>query len=1064
MGALPALWTDGLSCGPLATATMTFTRLLLPCLCFVVCSLELNAQATTVYTEAWRTFKEAEDHRQKNVLEKAQREYAEVVEMLLPVHQPEAELLRIQAELNVAKLAVRLGKSDGEKLILDFVRRYQPDPIANTALLEIAKYYFDQNELDKAQEYYLLVPRSTVSPEEQAEVNFRLGYTYFVQKDFDEARRYFQFSKNTQGEFYYPTNYYLGIIEFFEGDYEGATEQFLIAERDPQYSAYIPYYLTQIYFAQGQYDTLVTYAAPLVEGGGSSLKNRKEMEQLLGQAYFEQGNYTAALPLLESYAKGNRKLREEELFQLAFARYQNQEYATASEAFREVSGQDTEIGQSANFYLGDIALRQGDGVGARTAFAAAGRQSFDAELQQEALFNYAKLSYELGYPADAITAIQQLPPESNYYGPGQKLLGDVFTTTQDYQRALDILEAMPNRSPELDEAYQRVAFLRGQQLLGQGNMVQSKVLLQKSLEKPVNPSYRAQATYWLADLANRQQDYATSIRLTNDFLAQARSMQGLPAQTSVYTGNYLQGYNYLKQDDYGSALTYFTNTVEGIERNLPYINDPDVRERVLGDAVLRAGDAHFTRNQYDLAARYYDDAIQRKTVGFVYALYQKALIEGLRGRSADKVLALEQLVQNYPNSQYADDALYQLALTYQELNRPQQALEPLRTIISQYKVNSPLVNQSLLQLGLISYNLGNTEAAVNYYKQVFASNPSPGEATRARDALREIYVDDMGQANLFFEFFETLPGQEISTDARDSISFRAAVSQYENGNYERAVAALTDYLRQYPQSPNTLPGVFYRGDSYVALRQYNDALPDFEAVINAGPSRFYLPALKKASLIAYNSVQDFQRSFRLYTLLEAAADSEATRFDAQVGALQSAYRIDDTRATEDYAAKVANNPNADGGQRTIANFYLGKIAYDRSDLVRAIPYFDQVIANSDDERTAEARYLRADAIYKQGDLDRAQQLALEANRESSGYPYWVAKTVILLSDVLRDKQDLYNSRAALEALLENYSEDAELVAEARQKLARVEAEIQAGSRLNTAPTNPARLELDNSGN
>ena len=1043
---------------------MTFTRFLLPSLLIVAFSLGLAGQATTVYTEAWRTFKQAEDHRQKNLLDKAKREYEEVATMLLPVHEPEARLLRIQAELNAAKLAVRLGNSDGEKLILDFVRRYRPDPIANAALLEIANYYFDQNELDKAVEYFLMAPRDMMTAQEQSLVNFRLGYAYFVQKDFDEAKRYFQFSRNVQGEFYYPTNYYLGIIQFFEGNYEVAAEQFRIAEKDPQYQPYIPYYLTQIYFAQRRYDELIAYAQPLLEGGGTSLRNKQEMEQLLGQAYFERGDYANARPLLENYAKGNRRLREEELFQLAFAQYQTQDYAQASQTFREISGQNTEVGQSANFYLGDIALRQGDGVGARSAFAAASRQSFDEEMQQEALYNYAKLSYELGYPSDAITAIQQLPRESTFYSQGQRLLADVFTTTQDYARVLDILDQMPDRSPQLDEAYQRAAFMRGVQLLGQGELVQSKALLEQSLQRPVNNSFRAQALYWLADLANRQGDYATSINLTNQFLTQARSVTDLPAQSSVYTANYLQGYNYLKQNNYASALNYFTAAVEGIERNLPYITDPDVRERVLGDAVLRAGDAYFSRNQYDLAARFYDDAIRRQTIGFVYALYQKALIEGLRGRQAEKVLALERLVQSYPNSQYADDALYQLALTYQELNRPQEALEPLRTIIRQYKVNSPLVNQSLLQLGLISYNLGNSEAAVNYYKQVFASNPTPGEATRARDALREIYVDDMGRADLFFEFFETMPGQEITTDARDSITFRAAVSQYENGNYERAVSALTQYLQQYPQSPNALPGVFYRGDSYVALRRYNDALPDYEAVINAGPSRFYLPALKKASLIAYNSVEDFPRSYRLYTLLEAAADSEATRFDAQVGALQSAYRINDMQATADYAAKVAGNRNATAAQQTIANFYLGKIAYDAGDYPKAVPYFNVVIENSDDERTAEARYLRADAIYKQGDLDRAQTLALEANRESSGYPYWVAKIVILLSDVLRDKDDLYNARAALEALLENYDEDPELVAEARQKLAAVEAQINSGSRLNTQPTDPNRLELDNGGN
>jgi tetratricopeptide (TPR) repeat protein len=1042
---------------------MTYTRFLLSSSLILLFG-QLTAQATTVYTEAWRTFKQAEDHQQKNLLEKAQREYAEVVDMLLPVHQPEAELLRIQSELNVAKLAVRLGKSDAEKLILDFVRRYQPDPIANTALLEIAQYYFDQKELDKAIEYYGRVPRNTMSPAEQAEVNFKLGYAHFVRKDFDEAKRYLQLTRNVRGEYYYPTNYYLGVIQFFEGNYEVAAEQFRIAEQDPQYAPYIPYYLAQIYFAERRYDELIEYAAPLVEGGGSRLRNKKEIEQLLGQAYFERENYAAALPLLESYAAGNRRLREEELYQLAFARYQTENYAAAAETFREISGQDTEVGQSANFYLGDIALRQGDGTTARTAFGAASRQTFDEDLQQEALFNYAKLSYELGYPDDAIRAIEQLPAKSRYYRQGQELLGDVFTTTRDYQRALTLLEAMPDRSPELDEAYQRAAFYRGLEVMQQGDLTAAEDLLQRSLRRPIDPKLRAQATYWLADIAHRREDYTTSIQLTNQFLNQARSVEGLPAQSSVYTANYLQGYNYLKQDDYPGALPYFTRTVESVERNLNYIGDPDVRERVLGDAVLRAGDAYFSQNQYDQAVRYYDDAIERRTIGFVYALYQKALIEGLRGRNADKILALEQLVRNYPNSQFADDALYQLALTYQELGRPQQALQPLRTIIAEYKVNSPLVNQSLLQLGLISYNLGNSEAAVNYYKQVFTSNPTPGESVRAREALREIYVDDMGRADLFFEFFETLPGQEITTDARDSISYRAAISQYENGNYERAVTALTDYLRRYPQSPNTLPGVFYRGDSYVALRRYDAALPDFEAVINAGPSRFYLPALKKATVIAYNSVQDFQKAYRLYTLLEQAADSESVRFDAQVGALQSAYRLNDVQNTEAYAAKVANNTNATAAQRTVANFFLGKIAYDRGNLVRALPYFDQVISTSDDERAAEARYLRADIVYRQGNLDRAQQLALEANRESSGYPYWVAKTVILLSDVLRDKDDLYNARAALEALLENYTEDEEIIAEARRKLAEVEALIQAGSRLNTQPTDPDRLELDNGGN
>ncbi|MEM7575607.1 MAG: tetratricopeptide repeat protein [Bacteroidota bacterium] len=1038
-------------------------RLLLAGLVALLGTGPILAQYSSIFTEADRIFKLAEGHRAQNLLPLAQSQYQEVLEILRPLHQPDAELLRIQSELNIAKIAVQLGKPDGEKLILDFVRRYQPAPIANAALLEIANYYFNANDLEKATDYYERIPTNALSREERAEVNFRLGYTNFVQQNFREAKGYFQSSKDVDSDYYFPTNYYLGMIEFFDGNYESAIRQFRLVERSPAYRDHIPYYLSQIYFAQGRYDELIAYAEPLLTNG-SRLRNKKEISGLLGQAYFERADYQRAKPLLEEYARNNRRLREEELYQLAFTQYQTQDYANAVRTFQEVSSENSIIGQSANFYLADTYLRQGDRRSARSAFGAASRMDFDLTIKEEALFNYAKLSYELRDPSEAINAIQQLSPESRYYVEGQRLLGDLFASNRDYQGALDILERMPNRTPELQEAYQEAALLRGLQLMQNNDVAGAKSLLTRSLSTPVNSNYRAQALYWLADIAHQEADYPSSIGYISQFLTLAPTVQNLPPQSSVYTANYLQGYNYLKQDNYPAALDYFRQTVEGIQRNAPYITDADVRERVLGDAVLRSGDAYFKSNQYDQAIRYYDEAVNNRYSGFIYALYQKAIIEGLRGRTADKILALEQIAQQYPNSPYADDALFQLGLTYQSIGQLQQALTPFRTIVADFRTSSPLVNESLLQLGLVSYNLGNQEAAINYYKQIFSNNPTSSEADRALAALEEIYVRDMGRADLYFAFLETVPGYQVSSSGRDSINFRAAESQYEVGNYQRAVTGFTDYIRQFPQGRNVLTAYYHRGDSYAAQGMYNQALPDYEYVVGRGPSQYYLRALEKASVIAYNSEQDFAKAYQLYVQLETAAQTEDQRFEAQLGALRSAYRSGNTPGVETYSSKIANNPNASQQQATTANFYLGKIAYDRNQTDQALRYFEQVIANSDDEQTAEARYLRCKIAYDRGQLDMAQNLCIEANRESSGYPFWVAKTVILLSDVLRAKNDLYNSRAALQALLDNYNEDPEIVAEAQRKLAEVEQMINASSRLdNSAPTNPGRLEMDNSG-
>ena len=1044
-----------------AVAGRAFTSALLGL--FLLCSTALGAQATTVYTEAWRTYKLAEAHYEDDLLAKAQREYGEVIELLLPIQTPEAETLRRQAELNRAKIAVRLDKIEGEKLILDFVRRYQPDPIANEALLEVANYYFNEGDLKAATEYYKRVPIDLLPPDRRAEVNFRLGYAAFVQKQFDEAKRYFQFSKNEPGDFYYPTNYYLGMIYFFEGNYDTAVDQFRIAEKDRQYQPYIPYYLTQIYFAQRRYDELIAYAVPNSTNG--RIRNQKEINQLLGQAYFEKGNFQEALPLLETYARNNQRMQAEELYQLGFTQYKLGDYPAAAETFRELATEQSVVGQSANYYLGDIYLRAGDGPSARNAFGIASRLTFDPGIREEALINYAKLSYELGYPADATTAIEAIPPTGKYFIQGQELLGRIFSSSQDYAKTLQVLEGMPNRTPQLQEAYQRAAFGRALEVLGGGgaNPNEVEALLDKSLAQPVNPNLRAQALYWKADIAHSRGDYPRSSQLANQFLTLATGMQDLPDQSSVHTGNYLQGYNYLKQDNYPAAREYFVTAVEGIERNIAYIEDFEVRERILGDAVLRAGDAYFSGNQYEQALRYYDDAINRQTAGFVYALYQKAMIEGLRNNTTEKVLALEQLVRQYPKSEFADDALFQLALSYVALGQSQRALQPLRRVVSDYKVQSNLVNQSLLQLGLISYNLGNSEASLNYYKQVFSNNPTAAEAEVAQKALYEIYVKNNGDSQAYFDFMNTIPGYEIDADGREQISYQSAYSQYQGGNYEQSVRALTDYLRQYPNGANSLAATFYRADSYVALKQYEQALPDYETVVAAGPSNLYLKALNKGSLIAYNSVQDFQKSYRLYTLLEEAADSERGRLDAQIGALRAAYRLGDVTATEQYARKVADNPASPRDQQITANFYLGKIAFDRQDFAAARQAFELVKANSDDEQTAEARYLLAKSYYLGRDLDTAERLANEANTESSRYPYWVAKSVLLLSDILRDKNDLLNARAVLEALLEFYEGDPAVIEEARTKLQEVQTRIESDSRINRpADARPGQLELDNS--
>lgn len=1032
---------------------------LLPFLVAVFFVCETNAQATTVFTEAYESYKRGEDFFADGLFAKAQQEFRHTIDLLPAVNQPEHELLLTKAELGYAQSAVRLEQPDGEKLILDFIRNYQPDPIANQALIEISNFYFDSRDYDKAISYLSKVPSTGLSRQERAAVKFRLGYANFVKKNFAVAKTNFREIKDINNDYYYPTNYYLGLCHFYEGSYDEAVRQFRLVEKAKKYSKSIPYYTAQIYFAQRRYDELIAYAEPRLSD--PSLRNQKEIYQLVGQAYFEKGNYPKALTYLEYYADRSSRLRAEEFYQLGYTQYQTNQYNKAIRSFQELSSQDSEMGQAANYYLADSYLRIGDRSSARAAFGSAKRMQYDTDLADEANFNYGKLSYEMKDPQEAIAAFRQVKQTSPYYVEAQSLMGEIFLSYRNYEQALAALEAMPNKPPQLQESYQKVLVLRGLQLTQEGKEQEAKILFNRSLQTPIDGRSQAIALYWLADIAHKEGNYDESIRNNSQFLTIAKSMTSLPDESSLFTGNYLQAYNYLKQGNYTGALEYFRATVEGIKRNRGFIGNSAVREDVLGDAVLRTGDAYFKRNQYNQAIQYYDEAVSNRYSGFIYALYQKALLEGLRNRNAQKILALEQISNDFPDSEYADDALYQLGATYQEIGQLSRANEPLRRLISQYKNSSDLVVQSLLRLGLINYNLGNQEAAINYYKQVFSNNPTPEEANLALAALNEIYIDDLGRPDLLEAFIRTIPNYNFNDFSRDSLFFRAAESQYENGNYTRAVDAYQNYLNQFPNGANVLVAHYHKGESHAVLQQYTPALSHYEFVVERGPSRYYMKALEKGAIIAYNHAQDFNKSFDLYTRLEQVADTETLRFEAQLGAMRSAYRIGNKDAVYGLANKVASHPSASDLQKATANFYVGKIAFDRSDYTSALGAFNETIRLSDNEQTAEARYLKAFIYYQRRDLATAKDLTLASNRESSGYPYWVAKSVILLADIFVEQNDFYNARAALEALLDNYSDDQAVVTEAQQKLNRVNNMINQGSRLDQS--DPNQMQFDGGG-
>ena len=1005
-------------------------------LLFCLYSFALCAQQTSVFTEAQRHYKKGNELFDRGIFAPAQSEYQKAYDLLQPINEEQAQMLFTKAKLNYAKCAVRLNQPDGEKLVLDFTRKVDPDPVALEAILEMGNYYYDAKEYEKAISLYAQIDPTDLVKSKRNDIQFRLGYSYFIRRKFAESRSSFEKIRDNEDKYYYPSNYYYGMTMFFENRYDEAIESFNRIKQSKKYREHIPYYIGQIYFAQGEYNKLITYAQPLASK--PNIRKKTEMHQLLGQAYFEMGEYNEALHYLQYYADNATQMREEDYYQLGYTLYQRGEHEKAISSLEKLNKANSKLGQHAMYILADAQLKRNDRTAAKNAFFNASKLSFDKEIQDESLFNYAKLCYELKLDREATSALQKFPQNSKYHVEAQSILAAIFLNTKDYENTISTIEAMPNKTPKMKETLQQVVYNRGAQLLKDGNVKKAKEMFNKSLETPINNRTKALTLFWQGDIAHNAGEYNLSIKKMDKFLALSKTTPNLPDESSAYTANYIQAYNYLKQKDYVSALNYFDTTIQGIDKNKNYITDNNVKKRIMGDAILRAGDCLFKRNRYKEAIQFYDSAIGNRFEGTDHALFQKGIIQGLQDNVTDKLITLDDLVGNYPNSSYTDDALLQLGITYQAINKNDQAIKALNRLTREYKGRSELVNRGFIQLGLINFNQGDLNTSISNYKAIFSNNPEPEEADEALIALEEIYVEYLGKPNDYLAFRESIPGFKVDNAAKDDLNFKAAESQYEAAKYAQAIQPLSDYIRKFPNGRHLIKAYFYRADCFVATENYTSALADYENVIRKGPSSYYEKALKKAATIAYNQNQDFIKSFDLYTKLQEAATSDDSKIEAQLGAIRSAYRSGKMEAVYRLANEINSSPQTPADDKVEANYYAGKMAYDTKNYDPAVEYFNKVVRATDDQRAAEGMYVISHIYYLKRELDFAKTLAEKSAKESRAYPYWVAKSLILLADILAEQNDLFYARAALEGLLDNFNEDPELVSIAKAKLAKLD--------------------------
>ena len=1009
-------------------------------LCLLLSLVRLDAQRTAYFDDTQYDFFRGQEYFDHHVHSRAFIAYDDLLKDIPPGYVPDYDLLRTFADFRRAESAIQNGDPHADVLVLQFIEEHQPDPVAVDATIAIANFYFSSRKFDKAIAFYDLIEGQELDKEVYTEAKFKKGYAQYSQRDYAAAENSFKSIASFDSDYYYPANYYLGICRLKEKDYAGAVQYLERAEKAEPYNREVPYYTTLLYFADQNYEQVIV-------AGNRALKQKKvrkraEIEQLVGQAHFELGNYSESVPYLEAFDAGSSKMTRSEFYQLAFAQYMSGECESAVSTFKNIAGKQDDFGLRANFYIAVCQLESGNMQEARNAFRAVSRIDTDPELQEEAFFNYGKLSAQLKYDSEAIHTLNRISPSSQYYTEAQSILKDVFNSTRDYATSIMTLEGVTEMSPTMKQAYQDLALKLGLQYLRDGNIEGALVAFEKVSRFPIDPALSAQSYFWRSEIAHGRGNYSESKDLMNRYFTLSRTAQELPPESSPALASYTQGYNYLQEEAFGMALEQFSSALDGISQSHEVSNLQNI-EIVISDSETRSGDCLFKLARYDEADVMYSKVIEKQGYESVYAAYQKAIILGLEGQPLDKILLLESIAKNTPDSKYADDALYQAAVTNQEIGNSDRALQQYQVLVNDYP-NSEYITATKLRQGLISYNNGDLNSAIEYYKGVFSSNPSSNEAKEALTALEEIYVHDLSRPAEYFAFAESVPGYELNALRKDSITFRTAEFLYEQGDYDKANLAFDKYINQFPKGAYIIKANYYKGESLALLKQYSEALAAYDAVVDGGPSSFYVNALKKAASLSYHGMNDFNAASGYYSKLTETVTDPVELYDAHIGRMRSAFRVEKYDGMSLSASYLLNVEQVPDDINAEANFYLANASIKAQQYDNAIMQFNQVVNLSDNAMTAESRYMVGWIYFERSQFKLAEQICHNAIGANANYPEWVVKGLLLLSDIYAAQNDFFNAKAPLEAIIESFTGEYQYVEEAQHKLNAIEsAELEA---------------------
>ena len=916
------------------------------------------------------------------------------------------ELLQ-EADYMIAASSYANRSPQALSLLENFVAQYKWSSHVHKAHMLIGNLYLFDQKYKKANRQYALVDMEKLSPDDQEEYLFRAGLSQLKSGDTEKAKPYFTALSSVGKKYKEASIYYNAYIDYTDNLYNEAKSGFSQVKDNEEFGANAKYYLVQIARHDQQYRQVIQDGEKLLSEYPDHEFNT-EITRIVGESYYYEGENDKAIEYLGQYAKNVQDPIRESLYLLGIAQFRSGDYTSAIESLKQTTTGNDALMQNAYLYLGQSYLKTGDKTNARIAFNIASQYDFDRQVQETALYNYALNIHEstvspFGESVTVFEKFLNLFPTSRYADAINDYLVDVYMTSKNYTAALRSIDKIKKPTEKIMKAKQRILFRLGTENFTNNNISKARNYFTQAINLGnYDTNARAQAYLWKGECDYREGKFSAAANNYRQYIASAKEIDPL--------ARYNLGYAYFKQHDFASARNSF----------LQYVNSPkgESSANMIADAWNRIGDCFYSARMFAKAEESYSQAKEIAPATGDYALYQKGIMAGLQKKYDEKISILQTLLQDYPHSEYIDDALLEQGLTYTTLQNNTQAISVFEKLIKEFPQTTP-ARKAGIQLGIAYFNNNQAEKSIAAYKQVINNYPGSDEAKVAIDDLKAVYLDQNDIA-AYASYLESLGGQvKYEVSELDSLAFLAAERAFLKSQTNASANGLVKYIQTYPEGAFLTPAHYYLGSFYYDQKKYDEAEIELQKVLQQPDSPLAEETLIKLSDIQVTK-KEYPTALNTYKILEIKASGKENRLTARLGILRMSKELDQYENVIAAADKLLEDPN-------LSPEWISEARYEKANALVATGNIDKAAEEwkilSQDTRTSHG----AEAAYRLAQYYFDHQKTAEAEKEinrfiETGTPhqYWLARTFILLADINIAQKENFQAKQYLLSLQSNY--------------------------------------------